>query len=299
MKKKIVILAGGISSRMKKASEHAELSEELRREADTRPKSMIRLGDGKRPFLDHLLMSVASAGYRDCVLVVNDRDTEIQEYYRNQKHIGDFHGMTIAFAIQAIPDGRSKPLGTGDALECALRSRPDWAGSCFTMCNSDNLYSVRALSTIGEESLDGAMIDFDRAALEFPRSRIAAFAVLQKNAQGYLVDIIEKPSTRDIESVRDDQGRVGVSMNLFRFAYDKILPCLEKTPIHPLRLEKELPDAVRILVRNDPRAIKAIPLAEHVPDLTSKEDILAIKQRLESEFRRHGALRLIKSGDDI
>lgn len=295
MGKRIVVLAGGISSRMKKISENMELSEDLRREADSKAKAMIGLGQGRRPFLDYLLMNAVTAGYRDCILVVNDRDSEIQDYYRNQKHIADLHGLTVSFAIQAIPPGRAKPMGTADALECALVSRPDWSGSFFTVCNSDNLYSVNALSMMADEKLAGAMIDYDRSALEFPRSRIAAFAVLRKDAEGYLQDIIEKPSTRDIESVRDEQGRVGVSMNLFRFAYDRILPCLAITPFNPLRLEKELPDAVRVLVRHDPHAVKAVPLAEHVPDLTSKDDILAIKRRLEAEFQRYGALHLIKS----
>ena len=53
---KIVILAGGISSRMKKkALLQDEKYNQLYKEADEKSKTMIGLGEGNRPFLDYLL----------------------------------------------------------------------------------------------------------------------------------------------------------------------------------------------------------------------------------------------------
>src|SRR5258708_15375713 len=142
----IVVLAGGISSRMKQHSPNL-LDADLKKDAETKSKAMIGVGEGKRPFLDYLLRNIFRAGYDDAVIVVNDRDTMIREYYLTSGATGKkkwFEGLKISFAVQTIPPQRNKPLGTADALLEALLSKPEWKGKNFTVCNSDNLYSVLA-----------------------------------------------------------------------------------------------------------------------------------------------------------
>ena len=78
--------------------------------------------------------------------------------------------------------------------------------------------------------------------------RIQQFAVLLKDSDGYLRRIVEKPSTQDLDAARDHTGRIGVSMNLFRFTCGAIIPFLEAVPLHPQRQEKELPSAVAALL---------------------------------------------------
>jgi hypothetical protein len=130
------------------------------------------------------------------------------------------------------------------------------------------------------------MVDYDRAALCFETGRTQHFAVLERDEQGSLVDIIEKPTPEQIQKVAGAEGRVGVSMNLFRFSYDMILPFLHDVPLHPVRMEKELPAAVMMMVEEFPGSMKAIPRAEHVPDLTSAQDIIIVEELLRKEF--HG-----------
>jgi glucose-1-phosphate adenylyltransferase len=73
-------------------------------------------------------------------------------------------------------------------------------------------------------------------------------------------------------------------MNIFRFSYDRILPYLESVPLHPVRHEKELPAAVKMMIAEYPRSVFALPLAEHVIDLTSQSDIPTVKEYLAKEF---------------
>ena len=73
-------------------------------------------------------------------------------------------------------------------------------------------------------------------------------------------------------------------MNIFEFQYDMIYPFLEKVPFDPVRNEKELPAAVKMMVDAHPKSIFAYPLSEHVPDLTSKSDIPPVKEYLEEHF---------------
>ena len=73
-------------------------------------------------------------------------------------------------------------------------------------------------------------------------------------------------------------------MNIFSFSYDVIIPILEKVPLHPERKEKELPEAVKILANEIKESVYAYPLSEHVPDLTSKEDIIQVKEVLRKKL---------------
>ncbi len=267
-----------------KRSSAVHLNPELAHDADARSKSMIRIGQGGRPFLDYLLFNVEQAGYKDVVIVIGEGDTPIREQYGMQDHGNIFHGLMISYAVQRIPEGRMKPLGTADAVLVGLRSRTDWEQQRVTVCNSDNLYSVRALSLLLSSTAECSMIDYDRSGLGFPPDRAERYAVLEKNGDGALADIIEKPTVADIERCSDAHGRVGVSMNIFRFRSSLIIPALEATPLNAARQERELPAAVSLMIKNNPGCLVTVPLAEQVPDLTAREDIPLVMEFLAKNY---------------
>jgi len=282
---RLVILAGGISSRMKKSVASPTLVEkELIRDADQKAKSMIGVGENRRPFLDYLLYNSKRAGYRDILIVIGEKDSSIRTYYGSKDRDNDFNGLLISYAIQEIPAGREKPLGTADALYQGLKCASNWEGNRFTVCNSDNLYSEKALRLMLGTEYDNAMIDYDRRALQFERKRIERFAVTEKDGDGFLTNIVEKPSEAQIDMAGGKDGFIGVSMNIFSLQYDMVLPFLEGVPLDPVRQEKELPRAITMMVMAHPKCVYAYPLAEHVPDLTDKNDILPVKQFLETHF---------------
>jgi glucose-1-phosphate adenylyltransferase len=279
----LVILAGGISSRMRRPGS-APVDPSLLREAEQRPKSMIGVGAGRRPLLDYLLFNAREAGYRDIVIVIGERDREFREQYGPADRNNTFRGLTISYALQPIPAGRSKPLGTADALLCALRTREDWRGKAFTVCNSDNLYSRRALRLLLEDPHPAALIDYDRHALRFEQSRIEQFAVIWKKPSGFLEAIVEKPTPAAIAAAADASGRVGVSMNIFRFSFDRVFPLLDRVPLHPVRQEQEIPTAVMMMVAVDQESVMTIPLSEYVPDLTHQDDIAEVQRYLHATY---------------
>lgn len=256
----------------------------LLEQADSIAKSMLGVGQGSRPFLDYLLFNIVQAGYDDIVIVVNEKDDSIRRYYQGRGPGRLLKGAELSFALQEIPPGREKPVGTADALLQALIARRDWKGSYIGVCNSDNLYSVRALRMILESPHENSMIDYDRNGLHFEKDRTSRFALTVKNERGFLVDIIEKPTEAEILKAAEGSGFVGVSMNLWGFRYDSIIKYLEDVPFHPERNEKELPEAVRMMIRDRPESLFAYRLSEHVPDLTSKSDISSVRSYLMKEF---------------
>ena len=280
---RLIVLAGGISSRMKLPTSTG-IDDELKKQAAERTKGMIGVGAEGRPFLDYLLYYAREAGLREVLVVIGERDHAVRAYYGEQDRGNPFHGLTISYAVQTIPPGRVKPLGTGDALYQALSARPDWAGGDFIVCNSDNLYSIRAFRMLLEDGAPNSLIDYDRSGLEFEENRIAQFGVTKKDAEGYLLEIIEKPPAKHLEELRDKDGTLRISMNIFRLQYDMIVPFLKECPLHPVRQEKELVAAVTRMAQKVPRSVKALPLKEHVPDLTYQGDIPKVQEFIGKHF---------------
>ncbi len=267
MDRRIVVLAGGMSSRMKQA-------------AVGMAKAMIPVGSGDRPFLDFCLSNIAAAGYAEVVIVTGERDSSITDHYAAGGHANDFPSLAISYVVQRIPAGRTKPLGTADALAIVLAARRAWRGGKCTVCNSDNIYSVDVLKTLLDDPHPNALVNYDRDALGFPPERTSQFAVLKTDRSGFVTEIIEKPSPADIAAAADGNGRIGVSMNIFRFSVDDIIPFLESVPLHPVRNEKELPVAVRMMASERPGSVFAISASERVPDLTQPADIPGVRREL-------------------
>ena len=152
------------------------------------------------------------------------------------------------------------------------------------MCNSDNLYSVRVFTVLLDCDAPNALIDYDRSGLEFAETRISQFGITKKDRDGYLLEIVEKPPLEELERLRGADGSLRVSMNIFRLNYEMIFNPLRDCPESPVRHEKELVTAVTAMVRLHPRSLKALPLKEHVPDLTYKDDIAVTSEYLRKHF---------------
>ena len=181
-------------------------------------------------------------------------------------------------AVQNVPAGRSKPLGTADALQQCLDQYPELKQTTFTVCNGDNLYSVGALKDLRRErTAPHALISYGSSGFEYTEERIAKFAVMNISSEGFLREIIEKPDLRDVPKYRDESGELRVSMNIFSFSGEAIYPYLKNCPIDPERDEKELPKAVAILVSEHLKSVLCIPRSEHIPDLTDANDIQLFK----------------------
>jgi glucose-1-phosphate thymidylyltransferase/glucose-1-phosphate adenylyltransferase len=286
MKKRLLILAGGMASRMKKAlaEENSDLDPKLVAQANAVTKGMIQVGKNGKTLIDYQLYNAHLAGIDEVMLLLHPTDNVSQEYCESLMAKDATWGMKIVFARQQIAADREKPAGTADAVYQALSQHADWQKGRVIVCNSDNLYSVNALKTLWASEVPQALISYHRDSLLYPEERISAFALIRTDAEGYLLEIIEKPTKEQADELMAKQGRLGVSMNVFVFEASTFLPYLAKTPFHPIRNEKELPTSVVMFGEGEGKGFFAIPLAENVPDLTSKEDILVMQKYLEETY---------------
>lgn len=284
MNTNLIILAGGMSSRMKRPIDSGKISNIENEESNNRSKSLISYGKENRPILDYLLYNAKKAGYKSIYIVINKKGKLFYDFYGKNISNNIFRGLKISFIIQNIPPNRIKPLGTADALYQALEQYPLLKKEEFTVCNSDNLYSTNALKLLSKTKHDNAFISYNREYLKFSLEKILSFAVMEIDKKNYLKSIIEKPSVAETEKIRSNDSIIRVSMNIFKLNGDNIYSFLKNCPINKKRNEKELPQAILNMINNSKFKISAIHLNEHVPDLTAKDDILIVKNYIRNNF---------------
>jgi len=276
MNTSLLILAAGMSSRMK-ASSSKQIEYKKLHQANTRSKGLIEIGTDSKPLIYYLLFNAQQAGYKTIYLITG-KDSSL--FRRIIKGFSDLNHLQIKYITQHIPSTRAKPWGTADAVFQALEQFPNLKKEYFSVCNSDNLYSVKAFQNIKEIEGGGALIAYDMDFLKFTKKKISGFALLVFDLNFNLQEIIEKPNPDDFKNYLDSKGCLYVSMNLFTFSGDQFYSFLKECPVHPTRNEKELPSAILNMVHSSPGSVIGIPMQEHVPDLTNKEDILHFENHL-------------------
>lgn len=267
---KAVVLARGLGTRMQEESDDAELDEDKARVAACGLKALMPLNG--RPFLDYAVDRLVRAGARQICLVVAP---EAEELRRVARRIGKAAGVSLVCAVQ------EEPLGTADAVLAAA----EFIGNDeFTMVNGDNLFPVAALRRVVRAADEGCVLGaFAReelvAAGNIAPERVRGFAVVQCDEHGQLVDIVEKPE-RPEDYARD--GRVLVSMNLYRFTPGILDSCREVEP-DPRRGELELTAAVGAMARSGRTPFRVVLCRGPVYDLTRREDVPTLERALRGQ----------------
>ena len=275
MTKTIVILAAGMSSRMKKSID-SDIDDSKADEANKKSKSLITFGD--KPFIYFLLKNIFEAGFENVIMVVGK---DFDDFKKQLDNLNFNNKLKIDYAIQKIPKDRVKPFGTADAVFQTMDQIEILKNSIFCVCNSDNLYSTNSLRTIRENAYENAVLAYDRDSLNFPKERVSSFSILMTDDNFNLLNFIEKPTQEQVDQNLDSNGKIRVSMNIFKFNGLQAFDFIKNCPINPIRNEKELPSAIVNMINENDLYMKGIPIAEHVPDLTSKADINIIQKLIE------------------
>ena len=86
-------------------------------------------------------------------------------------------------------------------LSLFFEQYPELQKTQFTVCNGDNLYSSAVFQRLKEpRKVPHALISYARSGLNFPDERIAKFAVMDIDSEGFLKNIIEKPAASEVEA---------------------------------------------------------------------------------------------------
>ena len=255
---KVVILAGGMGTRMRKDNAEASLDPGQEAVAATGVKALMPID---RPFLDYVLGDLADAGYRRVCLVIGPKHDAVRHYFGEELVC---ERLRIDFAEQASPQG------TADALAAA----ETWVGDePFLMLNSDNYYPRSALAALRDIGGPGVAVFGWNSMLakgNVPEERLSAFAVIESGPDGRLSRIVEKPNEEELKTFNVNWG---LGMNCWRFDARIFAACraIERSA----RGEFELPDAVA-WARGKGVSFRALHIDEAVLDLSSRADVASI-----------------------
>jgi NDP-sugar pyrophosphorylase family protein len=277
----LLIMAAGASSRMK-SSVAKDIGTVATEQANNRTKGLIEIGEDGKPLLYYLLRNAQVAGYKTIYLITAADATFFRSTIRSLPNLNQLH---LVFVTQHIPKGRIKPLGTADAVFQALEQFPELQTNRFSVCNSDNLYTVSAFRKLRSLEQGSGLIAYDSESLNFTKEKIAGFALLVLDSDFYLQNIVEKPATTDFKNAADNHESLYISMNAFTFDGNVFFSFLRDCPINLNRDEKELPTALLNMIEVYPNSVRGIPMQEHVPDLTTKEDLLLLEDYLNLQKR--------------
>ncbi|MCH1418375.1 MAG: NTP transferase domain-containing protein [Flavobacteriaceae bacterium] len=275
----LLIMAGGASSRMKKSLAQYDLDQSTLQIAQKHHKCLIPVGKNKLPLLYYHLLQAKRVGVTQVFIITPEKNQGFYDFLDQEYIKTAFTSISIKFIQQQLPAGAKKPLGTADAVQQALDKAPMLKEGSFVVMNGDNIYSVKSLEALFSlATTQNALIGYDQEGLNFSRERLQKFALLKVNKEGFLTAIVEKPSLETMNAARDSANKIRVSMNIFKLYGPIIYAFLENCPIDPIRKEKELPTAVQQFIHVNKEGFLLLPFCEHVPDLTSAQDIDLLNQ---------------------
>ena len=278
----LVILAGGIGSR------YGGL-----KQADP-------IGPNGELIIHYSVYDALKAGFGHVVFLIR-RDIEDAFRERIGNEVERHTDVTYVFqdldnvpAGFAIPDGRTKPWGTGHALLCCKNA----AHGNFAAINADDFYGATAFAALGDylrsaaDTPDGygySMVGYVLRNTLSEHGHVAR-GVCQVDADGYLAGIRERLHIESLpEGIRDrmEDGSLvpfaadsTVSMNMWGFT-PSLFGELEvrfpifltrSVPANPLKAEFLLPDIVGDLVQEKQARVKVLPTNEKWFGVTYQAD---------------------------
>ena len=269
----LLILAAGLSSRMKLSDSDDKMSESLVSQANTRSKGFIEIQSGN-PLIYYIIKNAMAAGISSYYIILS-KDSDDFKIYLDK--ISQELKIQIKIAYQDFY-GNKKPLGTADAISQAQDQYKELQTSRFLVCNSDNLYSKNSFKTLIDSKDHCSMIAYKFKCLNFENERLKGFAILDI-VDSFLNKIIEKPDQETID-LFNSKG-IFVSMNIFSFFGNQVYTFFKDCPLNPIRNEKEIAVALQNMMTSTNNKIKVHELCEEVPDMTYKKDISKMSDYIE------------------
>ena len=279
-------------------------------------KQIDPVGSCGEAILDYSLYDAYEAGFKTAVIIIKkaiEKDFMETVGKRLEKC-----PMEIRYAFQeihkevpadcAIPEGRTKPWGTGHAVLCA---KNEIDGAPFGVINADDYYgkaSFQALYNGLEKAEDTDRYHYFMVGYQLgntvTENGSVARGVCQTDAQGYLTDIVERTRieqyeggihfTVDGETWEDLDFDTPVSMNMWGFTpsflkeQENRFPRFfrEDVPKNPIKAEFFLPSTVSELLKADRATVKVLRSAEKWYGVTYTADkpvVVAALKRMTAE----------------
>lgn len=263
-------------------------------------KQIDPIDDKGHIIMDFSIFDAFRAGFRKVVFIIRK-----ENYEDFKKVIGDRIAkiMEVSYVFQKndnlpaaykVPEGRTKPWGTGHAILSCI----DSVDGPFAVINADDYYGRHAFGAIydflkedeNKESYRYAMVGYILKNTLTENGHVAR-GICRTDKDGYLKDIqerthIEKKGERAVYQTEDGQGfeeispQSIVSMNMWGFTKtilgelrDRFTDFLEENlEKNPLKCEYFLPSVVDSLIKEKKAEVSVLKSEDKWYGVTYKED---------------------------
>lgn len=269
-------------------------------------KQMDPVGPGGEVILDYSIFDARRAGFKRVVFLIKH---EIEADFRERvgQRIERFMDVQYAFqqlekipAPYAVPEGRTKPWGTGHAVLCCK----ELLDAPFAVVNADDYYGPGAFQAAYDAlvAMDGASHDYVMVGYRLKNTLSehghVSRGVCDVDEKGLLRGITERTHiiascdgplyTEDGETYRRLAPDSLVSMNMWGFAPSLLRTLEQEFPAflakaaaeNPLKAEYFLPTVVDGMLRRGEATARVIPCPDRWQGVTYPEDKPIVKTAL-------------------
>lgn len=198
----------------------------------------------------------------------------------------------------SVPEGRTKPWGTGHAVLCATQA----VDGPFAVINADDFYGRTAYTAL-YDYLTGERPENEHAmvAYQLKKTVTESGSVARgicRVEDGFLTDVVERTRiekrgsdaayTEDGENWLPLSGELPVSMNCWAFSHSmmdeliKRFPAWldENVPKNPMKCEYFLPSVANALIKDGEGSVRVLNCHETWYGVTYKEDLQSFKDAM-------------------
>ena len=253
-------------------------------------KQMEPVSENGSVLLDFSVFDAAKAGFDKVVFIIKE------EMYEDFKKIvgSRIKNIEVDYVFQeldSLPDGRTKPWGTGHAILCCK----DKVKEPFAVINADDYYGINAYKEIHDylttaKGKEFSMVAFDLKNTLTENGTVARGVCEIEN--GYLKSITERTKIQDFKYTENGEDWFPlaedtlVSMNLWGFT-PEIFDILEekfedfrKNLKDPMKDEFFLPFAVDESIKSGDATVKVFNCKDKWYGMTYRDDIYAVKDAM-------------------
>ena len=248
--------------------------------------------------MDYSIHDAIEAGFNHVIFVIRrDIEAEFREVIGNRiASVCAAHGVTVDYAFQdlrdipgQLPEGRTKPWGTGQAVLAAK----ELIRTPFVIINADDYYGKDGFRKVHDYLANGGEACMAGFVLKNTLSDNGSVTrgICEMDEQSNLTKVVE---TKNI--VKTDGGAEAdgvpldleslVSMNMWGLTPD-FLQLLEEgfveffqkeVPLNPLKAEYLIPTFIGQLLEQDKLSVKVLRTDDTWYGMTYKEDVPAVKE---------------------
>ena len=281
MKTTLLIMAAGIGSRF-----------------GTGIKQLEPVDDNNHIIMDYSVHDALEAGFNHIVFIIRkDIEKEFKEVIGNRiENICKAHEVTVDYAFQnindipeSLPEGRTKPWGTGQAVLSAKRV----IDSPFIVINADDYYGKDGFLAVHEYLINGGKSCMAGFVLKNTLSDNGGVTrgICKMDAENNLTEVIETKNIvktskgAEVNGVAIDTESL-VSMNMWGLT-PEFLDVLEKgfteffekdVPENPLQAEYLIPIFIGELVKQGKMSVKVLKSNDTWYGMTYKEDVADVRE---------------------